>query len=105
MDNIVESHWPFDDPPNVAVFTTNRIVREGYAILQVIHEDRDGDWQFLDGFNVTVADGSIVSLRNIVRNDPTILELADLPLGWFAERTDAGSPWVRAKMPPMTELE
>lgn len=98
------SDWPFDDPPNVAVITTIRILRAGYPILYVVH-DGEGEWQFLDGLDVTVSDGSVVGLRTVVNRDATVLELADLLLGWYAERADAAAPWVRAKMPLMTELE
>jgi len=30
-----------------------------------------------------------------VRNDSSLAELADLPLGWYAERSKVGHPWVR----------
>ena len=101
----VTENWPFDDPPNVAVITTHRIIRGGYPILYVAHDDEDGDWQFLDGLDFTVDDGSVVSLRSIVNRDQTVLELADLPYGWYAERPDVNTAWVRGKMPPANELE
>jgi hypothetical protein len=28
---------------------------------------------------------------------PSLAELADLPLGWYAERAKVGEPWVRKK--------
>jgi len=101
------SDWPFDDPPNVAVLTTKRIMREDYPILLVVHEDEDegGEWQFLDGLDLTEADGSVVGLRTIVSRDATVLELADLPFGWYAERTNVNAGWVRTKMPPINEPE
>ena len=99
------SNWPFDDPPNVAVITTKRIMRDGYPILLVIHEDEGGEWQFLDGLDLAMADSSIVGLQTVVNHDTTILELADLPLGWYAERTDMNADWVRAGMPSVNELE
>jgi hypothetical protein len=30
-----------------------------------------------------------------VDNDSSLKELADLPLGWYAERAEPGAPWVR----------
>lgn len=32
--------------------------------------------------------------------DPSLAELADLPLGWYAERGKVGEPWVRRKHTP-----
>ena len=97
-------NWPFDAPPNVAVITTHRIMREGYPILCVVHDD-EGDWQFLDSLDVTVDDGSVVGLGSVVNQDRTILELADLPFGCYAERTNVNTAWVRGKMPPVNKLE
>ena len=104
-----KSDWPFDDPPHVAVLTTKRILREHHPILLVIHEDEDeydgGGWQFLDGLDLTEADGSVVSLQAIVSRDATLRTLAELPPGWYAGRTDVNAEWVRAKMPPMNKPE
>ncbi len=32
-----------------------------------------------------------------LRKDPTLREIADLPLGWQARRERVGAPWVREK--------
>ena len=93
--------WPFADPENVAVFTLNRIVRGESPILRVMHDEEDGGWQFLDNDEVAIEEASLVCLREIARLDPSILELADLPLGWVAERVGPGEPWQRA--PAVTE--
>lgn len=88
--------WPFDDPPNVAVITTKRITRKGYPILYVVYDD--GEWQFLDGFDCTEADASVVGLQSMVDRDASLMQLADLPSGWYAERADVNAAWVRAKI-------
>jgi hypothetical protein len=93
--------WPFADPENLAVFTLKRIVRGESPILRVTHDEEDGGWQFLDRGEVAVEEASLVSLRQMTRIDPSILELADLPLGWVAERIGPGEPWQRA--PAVTE--
>jgi hypothetical protein len=93
--------WPFTDPENLAVFTLKRIIRGESLILRVTHDEDDGGWQFLDGGEVAVEEASLVSLRQMTRIDPSILELADLPLGWVAERAGPGVPWQRA--PAVTE--
>jgi hypothetical protein len=89
--------WPFADPKNVAVFTTTQVLRLRQPILHVSHDDEDGAWQFASGAQqVSAGDAMIVALEEMVEHDPTICELADLPLGWFAERDGVGSPWRRA---------
>jgi hypothetical protein len=37
----------------------------------------------------------IVALVQLIERDRTLIELADMPLGWSASREDANSPWIR----------
>jgi hypothetical protein len=78
--------WPFDDPQNVAVFTTKQIIEKQKPILFVSHDEEDGAWQFHDGDLTSSEDARIVSLLQIVTIDPSIMDLADLPYGWEASR-------------------
>jgi hypothetical protein len=93
------AEWKFQDPPNVAVFTVKQIVWEGDWIAYVTHDEEDGGWQFHNSAPgpTKESDASIVALREMVERDSTIVELADLPLGWHAWRESKGSPWHRAK--------
>ena len=87
---------PFDDPKNVAVITLKSIVKGGKPILHVTHDaDDDGTWQFLDGTTVSAENASVVSLEEITRIDPSVIDLVDLPRGWYAYRLAAGEPWRR----------
>ena len=88
--------WLFDEAKNRGVFTTHRVLEEGYPILMITH-DHDGDWQFLCGTTNATEDARVVSLANIAESHPSILEIADLPMGWRAERDDPNSPWRRMK--------
>jgi hypothetical protein len=90
----VTDQWPFDDAENTAVITLKRIVNGSQPILYVVH-DEDGDWQFLDGGDVSEEDAAIVSLKNIANHDPSVKSLADLPGGWAAERTGVSQQWQR----------
>jgi len=63
---------------------------------RVCHDD-DGAWQFLTGGPVTVAETMIVALSHIVGTDQSLLELADLPLGWVATRGNPQSLWRRSR--------
>jgi hypothetical protein len=87
--------WPFADPMDLAVITLGRIVREGAPLLLVTHDEEDGAWQFLDGEHVFEDDALVVSLFEMVQFDPSLRELADLPVGWFAWRASPGEPWQR----------
>src|SRR5690348_9784706 len=93
----MRSEWPFEDPQNLAVVTIKRIVNDGQPILYASHDEDDRGWQFLDGGIFTVEDAMLVSLQHVVQIDPTVKDLANLPLGWYAERAAAGQPWKRAK--------
>jgi len=90
--------WLFDDSPNVAVFTSKQIIEGKDWIHYVTHDADDGAWQF-HGFSgpTTEEDARIVALRNIVENDPSILDLRDLPLGWHAWRKSQHSQWHKAE--------
>jgi hypothetical protein len=70
---------------------------EGRApILLVSHDADDGMWQFLDGRDDPAADDAVVlGLECVFSLDPSIAELADLPLGWQAWRDSMQQPWQR----------
>ena len=95
--------WPFDDPVHLGVITVRRVLEEGRPILHVSHDVSDGSWQFLTGDDVDVDEAKLVGLRKIVELDPSLVELADLPLGWEAERSAPGAPWERSPCHPIEE--
>lgn len=90
-----ETDWPFEDPPNLAVISLRSICSRQKPILLVTHDEEDGFWQFLDGDDPVEADAVVIALHRVLSLDPTIAELADLPLGWHAWRQDATSDWQR----------
>jgi hypothetical protein len=97
--------WPFADPEDVAVFTLWRILRRESPILYVTHDLEDGDWQFLNGSDVTDEDPALVGLGEIVEIDPSVLELAGLALGWVAWRDSPQEPWQRSPAVDESERE
>ena len=96
-DGPVSSEWPFDDAQNLAVITLDRIMSGSEPILIVSHDLDDGGWQFLDGADVSESDAIVVSLKEVAVHDPSVKELADLPLGWRAVRDTVGGPWHRSQ--------
>ena len=94
----MEKNWRFTDPENAAVITLKQIISEGQPILHVSHEIADGGWQFLGWGDVSPEDAKVVALRTIVRLDPSVQELADLPRGWHAWRKDVNERWQRGKI-------
>ncbi|HKB05973.1 MAG TPA: hypothetical protein VKD90_27510 [Gemmataceae bacterium] len=87
--------WPFDDAKNTATLTVRQLVHGGQPILLVFHDADDGMWQFLTGETVDMSDAMLVSLESIYRRDPSVGELADLPLGWQASRASRAGRWNR----------
>jgi hypothetical protein len=55
-------------------------------------------WQFLCGATNETEDARIVGLRSIRELDPSVAELADLPLGWRAWRSAPGELWHRQRI-------
>ena len=87
--------WPFSDAQNTLVFTSKDIVNSGKWIHYVSHDADDGAWQFhsIDGPPQDESDARLVLFKNIVKLDPTIAQLADLPIGWCASREAPDSEW------------
>ena len=90
--------WPFDDPKNVATISIRQIIVEGAPILRVSHDEDDGSWQFLGWETPREEDAMVVGLSTVVDIDPSIKELADLPVGWQAWRRSPKDAWVRERI-------
>jgi hypothetical protein len=86
--------WPYPDPHDTPVFATRRITDDGGPVLAV-HHDLDGSWQFVDNGPKETEDIALVHLGHIVGADPTVVELADLPIGWMAFRASPMEAWTR----------
>lgn len=88
-------NW-FDMPPNMGVLVCTRVL-EGGPILRVSRDD-EGDWQFLcdaDHSMEGVCPPKFVSISEVVKRHPDIVELSDLCITGSASRADAGEPWTR----------
>ena len=92
----MSSAWTFADPRNLAVITSRSVLDGHEPITYVGHDEVDGGWQFIGPSGAVMADAVVVALQTIVRHDQSIADLADLPIGWKAERVAQDQPWTRA---------
>ncbi len=88
----MSDRWPFSDDKTLPVISLKRILLGESDVRLVIH-DEEGGWQFLDGNDVTEDDAGMIELGEVVEHDPTLVEVAALPLGFFAIRESVDSPW------------
>lgn len=89
--------WKFPDPPHTRVFLSAAVHSGAESITYVSHDIEDGAWQFL-GDSMSGDRPPVIScFHHPVDKDRSLAELADLPLGWWAERIAPGQPWMRHK--------
>jgi hypothetical protein len=86
--------WPFAQPRDTAAFITSQVLERTEPILHVVH-DEDGEWQFIGSTDGTIENARLICLHHPVDMDPSVLELADLPIGWHAVRDSPESSWMR----------
>lgn len=99
-----EPPWPFADPPETEVITLDRLLKGDAPLRLVTHDEDDGSWQFLDGEHLFEEDAALVSLGFMTALEPSIVALADLPVGWYAWREATNDPWRRAAGEPPADL-
>lgn len=84
----------FKDDINTAVITTKYVMEGRSPILFVFHFS-DGFWQFSGAEeNLSDEDYKLISLEEIIKMDPTVLEVADLPYEREVYRKDVLADWV-----------
>jgi hypothetical protein len=95
----------FREPDATAVFTTRYVINDTRPITYVTHEEEDGAWQFFssDEFDDFGKVAMVVALKEILALDPSLLQLADMPVGHYAVRETSDHNWIikkRVKQPP-----
>lgn len=85
----------FDAMLDTAVFTTKFVIEDKRTITYVTHDFEDGTWQFFsnDPFDNFEEVAKIAGLKEIFDLDKTLLEIAELPLGFYATRKDKNDKW------------
>src|SRR4051794_24122470 len=87
--------WPFDQSRNCAVFTTREVLERKEPILHVKQDIDDHAWQLMGLTDGTLEKARLIALHEAVELDPSVLELADLPVGWHTVRERPEDLWVR----------
>jgi hypothetical protein len=82
----------------LTAFTTRQVDEGRVPVLLVIH-NADTTWQFLPGTWVENEEGVALHAGHILDQDETLLDLADLPPEWAAERESVGGDWDRYPWP------
>lgn len=90
MADRIDGSWPFQLPRNTAAVCCTHVLERTAPILVVSHDVEDGGWQFLCNSVHSIADGRVAGLGEIVGLDDSMLELADLPEGWTATKSERG---------------
>jgi hypothetical protein len=95
-------NWKFPEAPHTGVYLSQTVHEGSEAVTYVTH-DPEGDWQFL-GDSMDAGGGPVIScLHHPIDRDPSLNELADLPIGWYAVRNKPGEPWTRAECEPLEQ--
>lgn len=82
----------FKESLNTAVFTS-RFILDGSPILFIFH-DEDGSWQFLGEEEIiNENDMKLVALSEIIEIDNSVLNVADMPEGFEAIRSNKKGEW------------
>ncbi len=99
------SDWPFTVSAETRVITTTRVLEGLEPIRLVVHEDdEEGGWQLLCATTNRTEDGRPGCFGCMVKQDPSLIELADLAVGWQARRADASAVWERQRPKPVEEV-
>jgi hypothetical protein len=98
-------NWKFPDPPHTTVFLSKAVNTGVEPITYASHDLEDGTWQFLGDSMAGDTEPVISCFHHPIDNDSSLNELADLPLGWWAERAKPGDPWTRHQHEPEDDQE
>lgn len=93
---MANSNKQFVEANDTAVFTTKFVVLDNKDITIVNHHKEDGAWEFFsnDHFENFYEVAMVVGLEQMIKRDDTILDVADLPVGYTAHRKFKGDKWI-----------
>lgn len=81
--------------PETLAYVCSHVFGRTRPVLLVARDD--GDWQFLCGGTHEPDEvPRVVGMNHLTDDDPSILQVVDLPVNWEAERKSPRDEWVRA---------
>jgi hypothetical protein len=85
------------DPLDPVAITVDEIVAGQRDILLVRHDEGHGGWQFYDSEDVSDRLPYVIPKDELLRIDPTLESITDLPVGWSARRDSKQDSWLRER--------
>lgn len=83
----------FKESLKTIVFTSKYVVMQNSPIVYVAHHE-DGAWEFWGEQIIDESEIMLVTLEQIIKKDISILELADLPVEFSAQRKSKDNDWI-----------
>lgn len=74
---------------------TVEIFEHREPVLLVGHDAQDGVWQLIGASDADGSTGRVRHLYHAVDEDPSLVDVLDLPPGHSAQRDRVGAPWTR----------
>jgi hypothetical protein len=95
-------HAAWNDAVDIAALTLPEIAAGLQPVLFVTHDlgvgDGLGGWVFLGSDGTVGREPTAIAKVELLKLDPTLAEVTDLPVGWQASREAPGKPWRREKL-------
>ena len=83
--------------PDFAVIVCPHVFTGVSPVLLVVRDD-ETSWQFLCGSDLESDDCHSVGVGHLISRDPSLSQMATLPVGFCAERAAVTMPWSRSSL-------
>lgn len=99
-NGMVDAIMSFPKDSHHKSYVCNHVFDQTRPILLVSRPD--GDWCFLCGEShpQDASAYKVAGIGHVLDQDPSLLQLSDLPPNWGAERKGVGEEWVRSQFDP-----
>ncbi|MHB1426737.1 MAG: hypothetical protein ACYC3I_26570 [Gemmataceae bacterium] len=92
-------HAAWDNPVDIAALALLEVASGQKPVIVVVHDlglvNGLGGWLFLDGEDIAGRKPTGIAKVDLLKMEPTLAEVTDLPIGWQASREAPGKPWTR----------
>ena len=90
--------WSSPKAGSLLVSSQRAVMLRTVPILLVIHIAGEDQWMFLSGQEPPSDPSVTVPLDQVLKLDPSVMELSDLPVNWKASRSSDKVPWIRSPL-------